>query len=171
MKAIKTMLLGLTLLLSGQVSAQTDENAVAKVGETVPAFSVQLTDGSSVNINDLRGKVVLINFWATWCPYCLVELKRVPQDIVEQFAGTDLVFIAISREESMETIVKFRRDTGYTFPMGIDPDRSIYSKFALNSIPRNYLVNKEGVIVAAEVGYTPASFDELIAKIKEELAK
>lgn len=154
-----------------QVTGTADEKSRVKPGDKVPEFTVQLTDGSTVNVADLKGKVVLLNFWATWCPYCLVELERVPQDIIERFAGTDLVFIAISREEPLETVVEFMRENGYTFTAGIDPDRSIYDLFAEESIPRNYLINKKGVVVTAEVGYTPEEFEALIDKIGDELKK
>ena len=159
------------MCFAGQAMAQADENAVARVGDAVPEFTVRMADGSVVDMKDQRGKVVLVNFWATWCPPCRAEFQRIPEEIVEAFAGEDFILLAISREEPLETVVEFMKENGYTFPVGIDPDRSIYAKFALNSIPRNYLINKEGEIIAAEIGYTPAHFDELIVKIKTELAK
>jgi len=170
MKAMKVFLLGLAVLFSVQVMAQSGDEVV-KVGDAVPAFTVQMADGTTVHIGDLKGKVVLINFWATWCPPCRAEFKRIPAEIVEAFQGQDFVLLAISREEPLETVTGFMKENGYTFPVGIDPDRAIFAKFALNSIPRNYLVDKQGKIAAVEVGYAEHQFNELIGKIKAELAK
>ena len=138
-------------------------------GDQVPSFTVTMVDGSTIHMEDLRGKVVLVNFWATWCPPCRAELKRVQKDIVDRFAGEDFVFLPISRGEKKETVEKFRQENNYAFPMGLDPDQTIFKRFAETSIPRNYLVNREGVIVKSEIGYTPESFEELVTEIEKTL--
>ena len=134
------MLGGLT-----RVDAQEKETLV-KVGDNVPEFVVEMFDGQKIDIKDLKGKIVLINFWATWCPPCQEELKRVQKEIVDRFKGKDFVFLAISREETREQVKKFRERNGYTFPMGLDPERKIYSKFATATIPRNFIIDKKGKI-------------------------
>ena len=164
-------IIGVMLLLMGGISwvfAQEKETLV-KVGDRVPSFEVKMFDGTEIKIDDLKGKVVLINFWATWCPPCQEELKRVQKEIIDKFKGKDFVFLAISREETKEQVAKFREKNGYTFPMGLDPERKIYEKFATASIPRNFLVDKKGKIVEIEIGYTAKSFDELIKKIEKLL--
>ena len=96
------MLGGLT-----RVDAQEKETLV-KVGDNVPEFVVEMFDGQKIDIKDLKGKIVLINFWATWCPPCQEELKRVQKEIVDRFKGKDFVFLAISREETREQVKKLR---------------------------------------------------------------
>lgn len=150
------------------LSAQAKETLV-KVGDAVPDFVVEMFDGQKIDSKDLKGKVVLINFWATWCPPCQLELKRVQKEIIDRFKGKDFVFLAISREESREQVAKFREKNGYIFPMGLDPERKVYSKFATATIPRNFIIDKKGKIVAIEVGYTEESFKELIEKIEKLL--
>ena len=151
-----------------RVSAQVRETLV-KIGDEVPEFVVEMFDGEKINIKDLKGKIVLINFWATWCPPCQEELKRVQKEIIERFKGKDFVFLAISREESKEQVKRFREKNKYTFPMGLDPERKIYSKFATSTIPRNFIVDKNGKIVGIEFGYTKASFDKMIDKLEKLL--
>ena len=151
-----------------RVNAQEKETLV-KVGDDVPEFVVEMFDGQKINIKDLKGKIVLINFWATWCPPCQEELKRVQKEIIDRFKGKDFVFLAISREESKEQVKKFRERNGYTFPMGLDPERKIYSKFATATIPRNFIIDKKGKIVEIEVGYTKEAFAKIIEKLERLL--
>ena len=153
----------------GVVSAQQSETLV-KVGETVPDFKVQMFDGKNVDIRDYKGKVVLLNFWATWCSPCRQELARVQKEIIDRFKGKDFVFLPVSREDSYDKIAAFRKQTGHTFPMGMDPDRKIYSKFATASIPRNFLIGRNGKIIFMEEGYSEESFAKLIKEIEHALA-
>ena len=153
-----------------QVEDETEATTIAKVGTMAPDFTVTMFDGSTQTLSALKDKVVLVNFWATWCPPCREELKRVEADIIERFADAPFVFIPISRGEERQTVADFREKMGYTFPMGLDPERKIYDLYASNFIPRNFLINQEGQVVMASVGYEVEEFDALIAKI-EELVK
>ena len=150
-----------------QVEDETEATTIAKAGTVAPDFTVTMFDGSTQTLSALKGKVVLVNFWATWCPPCREELKRVEADIIERFKDAPFVFIPISRGEERQTVADFREKMGYTFPMGLDPERKIYDLYASNFIPRNFLINQEGQVVMASVGYEPEEFDALIAKIEE----
>ena len=169
MKRVFVFVVSLLVLGSlARVNAQ-EKVTLVKVGDDVPEFVVEMFDGQKINIKDLKGKIVLINFWATWCPPCQEELKRVQKEIIDRFKGKDFVFLAISREESKEQVKKFRERNGYTFPMGLDPERKIYSKFATATIPRNFIIDKKGKIVEIEVGYTKEAFAKMIEKLERLL--
>ena len=152
-------------------SAETDTESttLVKAGETAPDFTVELVDGSQLSLKELRGKVVLLNFWATWCPPCRQELTRVQKEIIDRFAGKKFVFLPVSRGEKRETVEAFREKTGYTFPMGLDSARTVYDRYASNYIPRNFLIDKEGKVVLATVGYDDEEFDALIRTIEKTL--
>lgn len=160
------VVLALGFFLSCQ--AQSGETLV-KVGQQAPEFSVNMFDGSVVSLKDLKGKVVLLNFWATWCPPCRLELNRVQKDIIDRFAGEDFVFLPVSRQDSYEKIKTFREQTGHQFPMGMDTDRKIYALFATATIPRNFLIDRTGKIILAEEGYSDESFQHLIEAIEKAL--
>lgn len=139
---------------------------LAKQGTLAPDFTVEMIDGSKITLSDLRGKVVLVSFWATWCPPCREELKYVQADIIDRFKGRDFVFIPISRGETRRAVEDFRKRTGYEFPMGLDSDQSIFGKFATNYIPRNFLIDRNGRIVWATVGFYKTEFVELVKAIE-----
>lgn len=151
-------------------ASQSDSTTLVKVGDPAPDFSVALFDGSHLTLSKLRGKVVLLNFWATWCPPCRQELTRVQKDLIDRFAGRDFLFLPVSRGEKRSDVAAFREKTGYTFPMGLDSTRTIYDRYATNFIPRNYLIDRDGRIITATIGYSPEEFDELIAAIERALA-
>ena len=151
-------------------ASQSDSTTLVKVGDPAPDFSVALFDGSHLTLSELRGKVVLLNFWATWCPPCRQELTRVQKDLIDRFAGHDFLFLPVSRGEKRSDVAAFREKAGYTFPMGLDSTRTIYDRYATNFIPRNYLIDRDGRIITATIGYSPEEFDELIAAIERALA-
>jgi peroxiredoxin len=171
MKKIIVLIFGL-LAISATAAAQntdTDANTLVKAGMTAPEFTVKMLDGSEINLADLRGKIVLLNFWATWCPYCIQELNRVQADIIDKFKGKDLVFIAVSRGEEKAVVEKFAKLKNYKFPIGLDGDESIFKKYATRSIPRNFVIDRDGKVILSEMGYSPELFAQLVECIEGAL--
>lgn len=150
-------------------AAEAAAATLANEGAEAPDFTVEMTDNRTVTLSSLRGKVVLLNFWATWCPPCREELSHVQQQIIDRFAAQEFVFLPISRGEQRATVEAFRAKTGYAFPMGLDPDETIYKRYATRFIPRNFLIDRTGRVVKVSVGYDETEFAELVQAIDAEI--
>lgn len=161
--------LGVLVWLLPSCGRNGDDTTLVREGDAAPDFTVEMLDGRMLTLSQLEGRVVLLQFWATWCPPCRAELERAQEELVGRFADHPFVFLPVSRGEERATVEAFRTQQGYTFPMGLDPDETVYGRYATEYIPRNYLIDREGRIVRATVGYTPAGFDELVRAVAEEL--
>lgn len=153
----------------GELPAEFAATTLVRTGDAAPDFTVEMLDGTSLQLSSLRGKVVLVNFWATWCPPCREELSHVQEEIVDRYAGEEFAFVAISRGEERAVVEKFMADKGYHFPAGLDPQESIYKLYATQSIPRNFLIDRDGRIAYIGVGYDKKEFSELVGQIEKTL--
>ncbi|MCY4780997.1 TlpA disulfide reductase family protein [Sphingobacterium sp. UT-1RO-CII-1] len=137
-----------------------------ELGDTVPQFIVESKEGEKVNSDNFQGKVVLLNFFATWCPPCRQELPRLQKEIWDKWGKrVDFDVLVLAREEGWEKLDPFAEKFKYTFPFYSDLNRSVFSLFADSGIPRNVLVGKDGQIAYLSLGYTDDEFTELIALI------
>ncbi len=153
------------------ITAQDDinETTLIHAGDEAPDFTVEMLDGSKQTLSALRGKVVLVTFWATWCPPCRQEMAHMQEGVIDHFAGKDLVVIPISRGETRATVESFIKKMGYTFPVGLDHDKSIYLKYATNYVPRSFVIDREGKVVYVAVGYDEVVAEEINAAINASL--
>lgn len=167
-----TRLAILLLLLPFATIAQDDKSTLTKLGESVPKFSFEIERGKTANIDDYKGKLILINLFATWCPPCNTELPLVQKQIWEKYSNNpDFAFFVFGREEGWDKLEPFKKAKGFTFPILPDVDRSIFSKFATQSIPRNIIVDQNGKIIYQSIGFSEKEFAEMVALIDANLKK
>lgn len=153
-KAIILLIFGLMIagLLSGAdlwaADVRPDE------GHLAPDFTLKTLDGNSVRLSDFRGKkVVLINFWATWCPPCRLEMPTM-QQIYAEYKASGFEILAISIEPDAEQAISdFVKELRLTFPILLDPDMKVARKFRVIGLPVSVLIDRQGIIRAKEVGY------------------
>lgn len=147
---------------------------LVKVGEIAPDFTIKLTDGKSVTLSELRGKVVMLQFTASWCGVCRKEMPFIEKDIwLKHKSNPDFMLMGIDRDEPLDKVIAFGKSTGVTYPLGLDPGADIFAKYALRKagITRNVLIDKKGRIVMLTRLYDPEEFAELVKKIDEMLAE
>lgn len=149
--------------------AKVEATTLIHVGDLAPDFTVEMLDGRKITLSELRGKVVMVCFWATWCPPCRQELAHLQEGVIDQFAGKDLVVLPISRGEKRDVVEKFIADNGYQFAVGLDPEQSIYKQYATNYIPRTFIVDKRGKVVYRVAGYDEETAKEVNAAITKAL--
>jgi len=112
-------------------------------------FTLTALDGKVYNLDALRGHVVLLNFWATWCPPCRKEMPDM-QKLYERFEKKGLIVLAVS-DEKRETVEGFLAKQNYTFPILLDPDRKTNTAFYVEGIPKSFLFDRQGRLAAQSI--------------------
>ncbi len=145
------LLLIFMLTVNGLLGQTTDERGyIVKVGDLAPDFSMKLTDGTMVKLSDLRGKVVMLQFTASWCGVCRREMPHIEKDIwIKHQKSPNFALLAIDRDEPLETVLEFAKTTQITYPIGLDPNADIFAMYADRKagITRNVIINQNGEIV------------------------
>ena len=147
---------------------------IVRVGDIAPEMEMELTDGQKVKLSDLRGKVVMLQFTASWCGVCRKEMPFIESDIWQKHkANPNFALYGIDRDEPVETVKDFAEKTGVTYPLALDPGADHFAKYADRKagITRNVLIDKEGKIVMLTRLYNEEEFATLCKKIDEMLAE
>jgi peroxiredoxin len=126
-------------------------------------FTLEDLNGKSWTLNELRGKVVLLNFWATWCPPCRKEMPDL-QALHDRFADEGLVILGVS-DEKAETVRKFLAEQKYTYPMLLDPGRTVSKQFEVDGIPKTFVFDRDGNLAAQSMDMrTAGEFLEMLGR-------
>ncbi|PVX52331.1 peroxiredoxin [Balneicella halophila] len=150
-----------------------DRGYIVEVGDIAPDFETQLMDGSTFKLSDCRGKVVMLQFTASWCGVCRKEMPFIEKEIHQVHQDKDFIVIGIDRDEPLEKMQKFAKDTGITYPLAFDPDANIFALYAHKEagVTRNVIINREGKIIYLTRLFNREEFDAMKKVIEEELAK
>ena len=136
-----------------------------KAGNKAPDFTAKLIDGSSISLSDLKGKPVIINFWATWCGPCVREMPAFER-LKEDF-GDEIGIIAVNCGDDADTVKDFVDEYGYTFPVVLDEDYEVTMLYPSNSIPYTVVLDANGKITHVSTGAYDA--DTMYDRYKEAL--
>jgi len=176
-KLILLLCFGIGALASNAQNLQNEIPAeygyILKPGQTVPDFDITLPDGTKTSMQALRGKVVMLQFTASWCSVCRKEMPHIEKEIWLKHKGnSNFALFGIDLKEDKETILKFREQTKITYPLALDIDGSIFYSFAEKEagVTRNVIVDKNGKIVFMTRLYKEEEFNAMI-KVIEKLLK
>jgi len=145
------------------------KSTLVHIGDRAPEFTLVDVDGEQFTLKDMRGRVVLLNFFATWCGPCLAELPHVEKIWMDHKDNKNFRLLVIGREETTESVQEFRSQKRFLFPMAADPDRAVFSQFATKSIPRIFVISPDGLIVYSKMGFALGDLPELHSVLDSQL--
>jgi cytochrome c biogenesis protein CcmG/thiol:disulfide interchange protein DsbE len=144
-------LIVILLMGLGFVIYDTLREHVTQVGDTAPAFEVTATNGKSLTRDDFGGKILMLNFWATWCPPCIEETPRL-NALQEELAKDGVVVLGISVDKSDKAYKKFIDRMKVKFPTAHDPEARISARYGTFKFPETYIINSAGKVLAKYEG-------------------
>lgn len=120
-------------------------------GTMPPRFSARTIDARQISISELRGRVVIVNFWASWCLECRPEMPALER-LHREFTAHGLSVISVNAREDRAAVSQYARELGLTFPLGLDPDGKINSLYGVIGLPTTFVIARDGRAVAFAIG-------------------
>lgn len=144
-----------------------------KVGEQSPKLSFSLLNGVKMNNENLNGKVVVLQFTASWCSVCRKEMPHLEKEVWQRFKNDAFILIGIDLKEAINKVKRFKEQMKVTYPFAIDTDGSLFEKFTLPNagVTRNIVLDKTGKIIFLSRLYEEKEFSEMINTIELVLKK
>ena len=150
----------------GTLKAQAEDNSrgyVVAVGDLAPDFITTLNNGEKFKLSEHRGKVVMLQFTASWCGVCRKEMPFIESEIWQELKNKNFVLLGVDRDEPLEKVNEFAKQTNITYPLGLDPDGAIFEKYAVKNagITRNVIIDGQGKIIYLTRLFNREEFDEM----------
>ncbi len=151
--AASLLALGVSVIIVQVRGGRAALEARPEVGHLAPDFTLPSLDGQTVRLSDLRGKAVLLNFWATWCAPCRLEMPTIDK-AYQEYKSRGLEILAVSLDAGSNSVVKhFMQELKLDFPVLLDPDMEVLRLYRQFSIPATFLIDKQGIVRHRELGY------------------
>jgi peroxiredoxin len=162
----------LNSLINAQEKQVYKDDYIVKTGDQAPDFMINEAGGKSYKLSDLRGRVVMLQFTASWCSVCRKEMPFIESEVWKPGIGSGLVVIGIDRDEPLEKVLNFKKDIGVTYPLALDPGADIFGLYALREagVTRNVIIDRKGKIVFITRLFDREEFNRMKKVIFSELA-
>ena len=155
-------------MMDADTAEDREKSTLVRVGDMAPDFTVELLSGEQVTLSQMQGNTIMLMFFDSTCLDCKIQLGLL-NGVMEQFAGKNFQLLTISRGESKQTLEELVTEKGYRFDVGLDLDKSIYSLYATKYVPRCFIIDPLGHIIATSVGYSAEDFALLLDVILNNL--
>lgn len=162
--------IALLALVLGAVAGLQYMHRAPPIGYDAADFTLPDLRGRTYRLSELRGNVVFLNLWATWCPPCRSEMPAM-EKLYQRLKGRDFVMLAVAEDEGgAEAVAPFVRDTGLTFPVLLDPEATLSPRYGATGYPETFIIDRNGQVVHHTIG--PADWDdpEIVAYLEKLLA-
>ena len=151
-----------------------DRGYIVAVGDLAPDFTIEVDNGTTFTLSQNRGKVVMLQFTASWCGICRREMPFIESDIWQRFGSNpDFVLLGVDRDETADKVAMMKEKTEVTYPIAYDVESNAFTLYAFPDagITRNVLIDRDGKIVMLTRRYEEEEFAALCAKIAEMLGE
>ena len=139
--------------------------------ELAPDFAVPDLSGKAVHLSALRGKVVLVSLWTTWCPPCRAEMPSM-QKLYQRFRGRDFELLAVSQDDNgKEAVEPFVKELGLTFPVLVDPDHQVGDRYGVWGYPETFILDRTGHVAERVIGPREWDSPASVAQIEQLLGE
>jgi peroxiredoxin len=165
-RAVPARLVALCLCLAALSCSEGP--AKPTIGETAPDFTLSALDGSRHRLSDLRGKVVFVNLWATWCPPCRHEMPSMIR-LYDMLREEGLEILAVSEDTDEDALRRFVQSYGVNFPVLRDENKKVYNLYMATGVPETHLIDKRGKLVSSLIGPFDWTSPEVVARVRELL--
>ncbi len=146
---------------------------IVKVGDTAPDFTAKLMDGTSFTLSEQKGKVVMLQFTASWCAVCRKEMPFIEKEIYQLHKNEEFILVGIDRDEPLKEMQMLVEATGISYPLAFDPEATIFALYADKraGVTRNVILNRNGEIIYMTRLFNREEFDKMKKVIEQELKK
>ncbi|MEM6336021.1 MAG: TlpA disulfide reductase family protein [Bacteroidota bacterium] len=154
----------------GPSSSSSVPDGVLEQGDDVPAFEVATLEGERISSEEFEGKILVLDFWATWCGPCLVAFPKLENVYARYAEDPDVLFLAVNTgDDTMEKAQEFAQENPYLFPFVYDIDGTLTPQMVTLGIPTLVIIDQEGRLVHRQTGYSPSSYETALATIIDDL--